>query len=72
MDGGEEAQGKALVQRSYTIRMLLMVIVLIVGYAAPCFHLVAVAIPFLLPRITILVMQLLGLYQPHKEGGEKT
>ena len=72
VDSGDEAQGKALVHRSYSMRMLLMAVVLIVGFAAPCFHVVAVAIPFLLPRITILVMQLLGMYQPQKEGGEKT
>ena len=58
-------------RRSYSQRMLGMVIVMIVGFAAPCFHVVAVLLPFLFPGITIKVMQLLGLYKPQKKGGEK-
>ena len=48
-----------------------MVVVMIIGFAAPCFHVVAVVIPFLLPGITIKVMQLLGMYNPKEKGGEK-
>lgn len=69
MDDPERA--KLLVQRSYSRRLLMMAVVMIVGFAAPCFHVVAVVIPFLLPRVTIFVMQMLGLYKPQKEGGEK-
>jgi len=58
-------------RRSYSQRMLGMVIVMIIGFAAPCFHVVAVLLPFLFPGITIKVMQLLGLYKPQKKGGEK-
>ena len=58
-------------RRSYSQRMLGMVIVMIVGFAAPCFHVVAVLLPFLFPGIAIKVMQLLGLYKPQKKGGEK-
>lgn len=61
---------KAIVQRSYTLRMLAMVVVMIVGFAAPCFHVVAVVIPFLLPGITIQAMRILGLYKPREKGGE--
>ena len=64
-------QAKALVQRSYTLRMLAMVVIMIAGFAAPCFHVVAVVVPFLLPSITIFAMRLLGLYQPGEKGGEK-
>ena len=64
-------RAKLLVQRSYTQRMLGMVIVMIAGFAAPCFHVVAVVIPFLLPSVTIKVMQLLGMYNPKEKGGEK-
>lgn len=60
---------KAIVQRSYTLRMLGMIAVMIVGFAAPCFHVVAVVIPFLLPGITIQAMRLLGLYKPREKGG---
>jgi len=64
-------RAKLLVQKSYTRRMLGMVAVMILGFAAPCFHVVAVVIPFLLPSVTIKVMQLLGMYDPKEKGGEK-
>ena len=64
-------RAKALVQRSYTLRMLGMVVVMIIGFTAPCFHVVAVVIPFLLPGATIHLMRLLGLYRPQeKEAAE--
>lgn len=69
MDDPDRA--RRLVQKSYTQRMLGMVVVMIVGFAAPCFHVVAVVIPFLLPSVTIKVMQLLGMYNPKGKGGEK-
>ena len=69
MDDPDRA--KLLVQKSYTQRMLGMVVVMIIGFAAPCFHVVAVVIPFLLPSVTIKVMQLLGMFNPKKKGGEK-
>ena len=69
MDDPERA--KLLVRRSYTQRMLAMVVVMIIGYTAPCFHVVAVVIPFLLPSVTIKVMQMLGMYRPKEKGGEK-
>lgn len=64
-------RAKFLVQKSYTLRMLGMVAVMIVGFVAPCFHVVAVVVPFLLPSITIKVMQLLGMYRSENKGGEK-
>ena len=64
-------RAKLLVQKSYTQRMLGMVAVMILGFVAPCFHVVAVVIPFLLPSVTIKVMQLLGMFNPKKKGGEK-
>ena len=69
MDDPDRA--KLLVQKSYTQRMLGLVVVMIIGFAAPCFHVVAVVIPFLLPSVTIKVMQLLGMYNPKEKGGEK-
>lgn len=60
---------KFIVQRSYTLRMLAMVCVMILGFAAPCFHVVAVVVPFLMPGAAIQMMRLLGLYKPQKEGG---
>lgn len=60
-----------IVRRSYSRRMLGMVVVMIIGYAVQIFHVVAVVLPFLMPSITIKVMQLLGLYHPKEKGGEK-
>lgn len=62
-------QAKLLVRRSYSRRMIGLVAVMIVGFAAPCFHVVAVVIPFLLPSVTIKLMQLLGLNKPKEKGG---
>ncbi len=64
-------------QTSYQMRMLATVVVGIIGVSAPCFHWVAVLIPLLFPRITILAMQLLGMYKPEKsvkkeEGGDES
>lgn len=69
MDDPDRA--KVLVQRSYTRRMLGMVAVMALGVAAPCFHVVAVVVPFLLPSVTIYAMRLLGLQKPKEKGGEK-
>ncbi len=65
-------RAKLLVHKSYTMRMLGMVAVMILGFLAPCFHIIAVVIPFLLPSITIKLMQLTGRYQPGEKGGEET
>ena len=51
-------RARVIIQRSYTFRMLLMVAVMAIGVIAPCFHTVAVVIPFLLQSVTIFVMQL--------------
>lgn len=64
----DEKKGRAWMQTSYSARMLATVIVGIIGVSVPCFHWVAVLIPLLFPRITILAMQLLGMYKPEKPG----
>ena len=73
----DEKKGRAWMQMSYQMRMVAMVVVGIAGVSAPCFHWVAVLIPMLFPRITILAMQLLGMYKPEKlrkneEGGDES
>ena len=60
---------KRIVQRSYTMRMIVMAAILIVGFVLPYFHRIALVIPFLLPSLTIQAMRLLGLYKPDEEGG---
>ena len=64
-------RAKALVQRSYMLRMLGLLAVLVLGVAAPCFHIIAVIVPVLMPSVTIYVMRLLGLDKPKEKGGEK-
>lgn len=63
-------KAKVMVQKSYTVRMLFLVAVLIVGFRAPCFHVIAVVVPLLLPRLTIYAMQLLGMYRPDPKEGD--
>ena len=63
-------RAKLLVRKSYSQRMLGMVAVMIIGFVAPCFHVVAVVLPFLMPGVTIKVMQLLGMFDSRKKGGE--
>ena len=64
-------RAQLIIKQSYSRRMLGMVVVMIIGFSAPCFHVVAVVLPFLMPSITIKVMQLMGLYNPKEKGGEK-
>ena len=64
-------RARVIIQRSYTFRMLFMVAVMAVGVAAPCFHTVAVVIPFLLQSVTIFVMQLPETLGLNKKGGGK-
>lgn len=59
-----------IIRRSYTVRMLFMVAVMAVGVAAPCFHVVAVVLPYLFPSITIKMMHVLGMFKPEEKGGE--
>lgn len=61
---------KFMIQRSYTLRMLAMIAVMIIGFVVPVFHVVAVLVPFLLPGASIHVMRLLGLYNPEKKAGD--
>lgn len=72
----DEKRARAKMQMSYSMRMLATVVVGIVGVSVPCFSWVAVLIPLLFPRVTILAMQALGMYKPEKpvvnnhEGGD--
>lgn len=61
-------RAQATIRRSYTLRMLALVAVLIVGFTVRWFHPIAVAIPLLFPGLAIRVMGLLGLYKPKEEA----
>ena len=58
VDSGDPKQGQLIVQGSYTKRLLLMAVVLIIGFKAPCFNGLAVALPQLFPRVVIFVKSL--------------
>ena len=47
--------------------------VVVLGVKLACFSWVATVIPLLFPRLTILAMQILGMYKPpkNKEGGDE-
>ena len=66
-----EERGRKLMQFSYSMRMLLMALWLILAVSAPAFHWVAAALPLLFPRLTIAVMQLTGLHKKEQNEGEK-
>lgn len=50
---------KKMIQLSYSRRLLMMGIGIIVGIIAPCFHWVAVVCPLIFSRITIFFMQVI-------------
>ena len=70
MENPERA--RLIIQRSYTMRMLAVVAVMVLGVAVSCFHAVAVILPFLFPSITIKVMQMRGFFESDQKGGEET
>lgn len=60
----DEMTARLIMRSSYSRRMLITVAVMAAGFIAPWFHWLATLIPFLMPRATILVMQLTGQYRP--------
>lgn len=65
-EGQTEERGRKWMQFSYNMRMLVMVVWLIVAMAVPFLNWVAAAIPMLMPRLTIAVMQITGMYKKEK------
>ncbi len=63
---GDENRSKMKMQLSYTLRMLLTLAVLLVGFSVPWFYWLSTVLPLLFPRLTIFAMQLLGLYEPER------
>lgn len=63
---GDEKRARASFQFSYSMRMLAMMAAAAVAVSLPYFHWAATVIPLLFPRLTILTMQLLGVYKPQK------
>lgn len=55
----EEDEAKRLVKSSQSFRLAMMFVVALIGYLVPCFHAVAVVVPFLFPRLAIALRPLL-------------
>lgn len=75
-DEPDPKRAKLKQQGSYSGRMLLTLGMIILAVQAPVFSWPAAVIPLLFPRLTILVMQMLGMYKPDKntsqKGGDET
>lgn len=56
----EESEMRARVKLSQTARMMMLMLVGVLGIVLPCFHAVAVVVPFLFPRIAIFVRGLIN------------
>lgn len=74
-----EKRGKMTMQLSYTLRMLFTLCVAVLAIKLPQVSWPAAVISLFFPRLTILAMQLLGMYKPagnqkqeqEKEGGDQ-
>lgn len=67
-----EKRGKLTMQLSYTLRMLFTVFIAVLAIKLPGVNWPAAVISLFFPRLTILAMQLLGMYKPpKKEENEK-
>ena len=66
----QETRAMLVMRSSYAMRMLIAAAAIILGVALPVFHWLAVLIPLLLPRLTILIMQITGVYKPDKPAKE--
>ena len=55
---------------SYTLRMLMMMAVIVMGVFLPCFHVLAVIVPFLMTQPIILVMRALGVSKAEEKREE--
>ena len=55
----EEKDAKTLVKFSQTARLFFLLAFAMVGYFVPLFHLIAVVIPFLFPRIAVSLRPLI-------------
>jgi len=51
----EEKDAKNLMKLSSTLRLLMMFVIAIIGYAVPVFNVIAMIIPYLFPRIALAI-----------------
>ena len=67
----DEKRAKLKLQGSYSLRMLLTLGIIVLAVNVKVFVWPAAVIPLFFPRLTILAMQLLGMYKPHKNSAQK-
>lgn len=67
----DEKRAKLKQRSSYSLRMLLTLGVIVLAIQLPFITWPAAVIPLLFPRLTILAMQLLGMYKPEAKTSEK-
>ena len=67
----DEKRAKLKLQGSYSLRMLLTLGVIVLAVKVPLFTWPAAVIPLLFPRLTILAMQMMGMYKPDKNPSQK-
>lgn len=51
----DEKEAKSLIKASQMLRLLMLLVVAIIGYLVPVFNLFAVVIPYLFPRIAVML-----------------
>lgn len=72
----DQKRAKLKLQGSYSLRMLVTLLVIALAIKLPFVTWPAAVIPLLFPRLTILAMRLTGMYEPEKkisqEGGDET
>ena len=61
-------RARLTIRASYSIRMLVAIMAVVVGLAVDALHWAAVVIPLLLPRLTILALQISGAYKPENSA----
>lgn len=66
----DQKRARLKLQGSYSLRMLLTLGVIVLAIKLPFVVWPAAVIPLLFPRLTILAMQMLGMYKPDKKAPE--
>ncbi len=69
----DQKRAKLKLQMSYSLRMLATLLVVVLAIKLPGVSWPAAVIPLFFPRLTILAMQLMGMYKPrsHDKGGDE-
>ncbi len=70
LDEKDETRRRMRMRLSYTSRMLIQAVWVIIAICAPCFQFIAGILPLLFPRVTIYYLQITGKYKPLEPKGE--